>query len=251
MTVSINSYRMRTKKIEKTCKLSDFFHAIRVCDITDQISMQNNQCHQIKAASSSNPHIFLFYDVNSMEGFNLRRDVYIRMAVFLKTFREHSIYKNVFLVLPPFYELYHWKLSEPQQLRQLNKNIDKIVFWNHFFDLASLKKFVNVIDIWEYFDLRTNCFGMARGSHYILDHVFKLKHFESMFASGKFEEKFETYDNCDMEKNRSGNQFINLYKNFSIANFHCTEFQGSASLLTNLLNRYLKMYDYFEIIHFT
>lgn len=88
------------------------------------------------------PPLYILYDVNPVEGFNLRRDVYIRMAVFFKSLKE-STHRKVRLVLPPFSELFHWRSREINQ---------KHIFWNTFFDLASLKLYTDVIDMWEFWD---------------------------------------------------------------------------------------------------
>ena len=41
---------------------------------------------------------FIFYDVNPGEGFNLRRDVYMRMAVMVKKLNENSVKYSYTLV---------------------------------------------------------------------------------------------------------------------------------------------------------
>lgn len=83
------------------------------------------------------------YDINPPEGFNLRRDVYIRYAVFMHKLQKHQNENlNKFkLVLPPWSHLYHWKQKdEPEHIP-----------WSRFFDLRSLKLFAPVIEMHEYF----------------------------------------------------------------------------------------------------
>ena len=75
------------------------------------------------------PVRYVLYDVNSGEGFNLRRDVYMRMAVFVNklnqvlTISMLSLLVQAFpswywvLVLPPWGHLYHW------QSRQLGHQV--------------------------------------------------------------------------------------------------------------------------------
>ena len=60
---------------------------------------------------------YILYDVNPGEGFNLRRDVYMRMAVFVK--KLNKMFPNSYwvLVLPPWGHLYHW------QSRQLGHQV--------------------------------------------------------------------------------------------------------------------------------
>lgn len=231
----------RTRPQQPTCQRSDFFQTIYLCHAADSHILQlNDLCRQITSNNGLGPPIFLFYDVNASEGFNLRRDVYIRMAVFVRALRQIAGYENVLLVLPPFYQLYHWQLVQtPNESER-----DGIVFWTHFFDLPSMRRFTEIIDLWQYFELMRNCFGHRTGMSYRLDHVFKLKHFESMFASGTFEERFQVLNQCDEADKRSArHQFIELYSNFSISKFHCIEFQGSAILLVDLLKQYPKTYS--------
>lgn len=230
-----------------TCQYKDFFYFNFHCDNSDRPSIYDNgttthnhinKCTPFQRVNNSSPAIFLLYDVNSVEGFNLRRDVYIRMAVFIKSLRKQNNYANSYLVLPPFYQLYHWNLVSTYRYRNHNVNDDDILFWNHFFDLDSMKRYTAIIDLWEYFDIMRDCFGIQ--SQITIDNVFRLKHFESMFQSGKFEEKFDVQTSCDRDSFRNRGQILSLYSNFSIKQTHCVEFQGSAGLLYNLLQKYPK-----------
>lgn len=87
--------------------------------------------------------LFIIYDVNPVEGFNLRRDVYIRMATFVYSMRESKKYV-VNLVLPPFVanKMYHWRS---------HRNRDRI-FWGEFFDLSSLREFAKILDFNEFIE---------------------------------------------------------------------------------------------------
>ena len=60
---------------------------------------------------------YILYDVNPGEGFNLRRDVYMRMAVFVKKLNKTFPNSYWVLVLPPWGHLYHW------QSRQLGHQV--------------------------------------------------------------------------------------------------------------------------------
>lgn len=222
-----------------TCQSTDFFYYFFCCDKLDEKwNNQINKCIPFQRISS--PAYFLLYDVNPVEGFNLRRDVYIRMAVFVKSLRQHKNYQNTFLVLPPFYQLYHWNIVTTNRYRSNAINDEDIVFWNHFFDLESMKFYTQIIDFWEYFEIMRDCFGAK--SNVRIDYVFRLKHFESMFSNRKFEEKFEVQAACDRDSILNRGQFISLYRNFSLGEVQCIEFQGSASLLHNLLQQTLKRY---------
>lgn len=80
---------------------------------------------------------YLLYDVNHGEGFNLRRDVYMRVANLVRQLREKG--QNFVLVLPPWSSLYHW------QSKSLAGAQNKLP-WSLFFDLESLNRFVPVIE---------------------------------------------------------------------------------------------------------
>lgn len=84
-------------------------------------------------------HRYLLYDVNPPEGFNLRRDVYIRMASLVKTLRKDG--GDWVLVLPPWGRLYHWQSPNIYQVR---------IPWGEFFSLTSLQANVPVIEYEEF-----------------------------------------------------------------------------------------------------
>jgi peptide-O-fucosyltransferase len=153
--------------------------------------------------------VFILYSVNPVEGFNLRRDVYIRMAIFLKNLRLVKGYSNAQLVLPTFHHLYHWK----SHFRQTN------MFWNHFFDLDSLKLFSSVIDMWEFFDVLLKITGRP---FLEIDEVYKLQHFEAMFESGVFIDKFEE---TACSRNEYDNYHYLEYYNISEKTITCLNFQ--------------------------
>lgn len=225
-----------------TCQCKDFFELYFYCNVYDTSEKLENhvksidQCTPFQKVENGSAPLFLLYDVNSVEGFNLRRDVYVRLAVFIKSLRQRKHFESTVLVLPPFYQLYHWNIVSYNQHTINGINTDDILFWNHFFDLESMKRYTAVIDIYEYFTIIKDCFGMNAKS--ILDYVFRLKYFDSMFLNRKFEEKFEVQTKCDQNLIRNSGQFISLYKNVSIRQFNCVEFQGSAALLSNLMEKY-------------
>ena len=76
---------------------------------------------------------YRLYSVNPGEGFNLRRDVHVRVANLVKELREKE---DWILVLPPWPHLYHWK----SQFDQTN------LPWGMFFDVSSLNKYVPSIE---------------------------------------------------------------------------------------------------------
>lgn len=77
--------------------------------------------------------------MNPPEGFNLRRDVYIRMASLVKTLRKEG--DDWVLVLPPWGRLYHWQSPDIHQVR---------IPWGEFFSLTSLQANVPVIEYEEF-----------------------------------------------------------------------------------------------------
>ena len=87
------------------------------------------------------PRRYIFYDVNPGEGFNLRRDVFMRIAVFVKNLNAEGRGKFV-LVLPPWGNLYHW------QTRSLGEQVK--IPWSNFFDVESINRFVPVMELDEY-----------------------------------------------------------------------------------------------------
>ena len=81
---------------------------------------------------------YLLYDVNPGEGFNLRRDVYMRVANLVRNLNKDAPW---ILVLPPWGRLFHWK----------SRHLDQVgIPWSLFFDLPSLRRFVPVIEFEEF-----------------------------------------------------------------------------------------------------
>lgn len=80
---------------------------------------------------------YLLYSVNPGEGFNLRRDVYMRAATLVKELRKTE---DWVLVLPPWSNLYHWK----------TKYLQESLKWEKFFDVPSLSEYVPVIEFDDY-----------------------------------------------------------------------------------------------------
>lgn len=175
------------------------------------------------------PPLYILYDMNPVEGFNLRRDVYIRMAVFVKALKE-STYPNVRLVLPPFSELFHWRS------RDLNQ---KHIFWNQFFDMESMKLYTDVIDMWEFWDeIRGHLRGRQSSlDNVLIDEVYKLKHYKDMFENGVFVDKFERTKCSQAELAASSGLFFG-YQNLAARKVNCVNFQGAANLLKDVLKKF-------------
>ncbi|ALC48215.1 O-fut2, partial [Drosophila busckii] len=180
--------------------------------------------------------VYILYDVNISEGFNLRRDVYIRMAVFIRRLRRRKRFRNVRLVLPPWPRLYHWHSMGLQQ---------RDLMWRHFFDLASLRRYAPVLDFDEFLQ-EYRMFGMPAPPYVHVSQVFRLTHYEIMMEQGVFRDKYEriTVDPSSVrpeacnEHSISGGALLQQHL-LRYGRYNCMRFQGSAGLLEHLLRQAL------------
>ncbi|XP_063457432.1 GDP-fucose protein O-fucosyltransferase 2 isoform X2 [Pan paniscus] len=133
---------------------------------------------------------YLLYDVNPPEGFNLRRDVYIRIASLLKTLLKTEEWV---LVLPPWGRLYHWQSPDIHQVR---------IPWSEFFDLPSLNKNIPVIEYEQFIAGRRTACGVrfvvsqcsARDKESggpFIDQVYVLQSYAEGWKEGTWEEKVD------------------------------------------------------------
>lgn len=106
------------------------------------------------------------------------------------------------------------------------------MFWNHFFDLDSLKLYTDVIDMWEFFDILLHKHGLPFVE---IGEIYKLQHFETMFENGVFVDKFEE---TACSRNDYDNYHFMEYYNITEKAITCLNFQGSASLLIKVLETY-------------
>lgn len=175
--------------------------------------------------------IYLLYDVNPPEGFNLRRDVYIRLAVFMRQLQATKGYENIRLVLPPWRRLYHWKSHHIEQ--------DHLT-WENFFNIESLKRYAPVIDFPEFLKDYAE-FGVDYKSRLPVHKVLQLKHFKDMFENGVFKDKWELSEDCPENPHVLHGSFL---KESSLSlqdpRIQCVNYQGSANLLKQVINRVLK-----------
>ncbi|XP_044591061.1 GDP-fucose protein O-fucosyltransferase 2 isoform X1 [Cotesia glomerata] len=172
---------------------------------------------------------YILYDVNQPEGFNLRRDVYIRIAVFIKSLINHDHKYQWHLVLPPWSNLYHWKSNTIKQ---------KQLPWSLFFDIESLNKYVKVIELYEFIE-------EYNGS--TVDKVFVLQNDPKMFETGDFKDKNKIVE-CN--KVRLNRELFWGYNNITANEIICIEFHGTASQLVVNLNPSVDksfMFDHMEI----
>ncbi|XP_022161543.1 GDP-fucose protein O-fucosyltransferase 2 isoform X1 [Myzus persicae] len=156
---------------------------------------------------------YILYDVNKPEGFNLRRDVFIRMASFIHHLNKVSNYHWI-LVLPPWHRLYHWRSSNLVQDR---------LPWSLFFNVDSIKKSTPVVELHEFFQMN----GLRP-----LDAQFTLQDFnvKSFEQYPDFSDKWEV-DNC---KGQVQKEFWNL-NNLTFTKSLCISFQGISTLLADIV----------------
>ncbi|XP_063836904.1 GDP-fucose protein O-fucosyltransferase 2 [Ostrinia nubilalis] len=151
-------------------------------------------------------HKLIFYDVNPPEGFNLRRDVYMRFAIMLAEAQKRGK-TDWRLVLTPWNKLYHWK------------NNDKPVPWRSFFDVESLKSYAPVLELSEIVDEPAKPID--------IDTLYVLQNFDNPFENGVFEEKWQLIPKEECDKN---------YDNISAKEVICVRFQGKISKLWELIH---------------
>uniref|UniRef100_A0A8C9JWM3 GDP-fucose protein O-fucosyltransferase 2 n=1 Tax=Panthera tigris altaica TaxID=74533 RepID=A0A8C9JWM3_PANTA len=131
------------------------------------------------------PSRYLLYDVNPPEGFNLRRDVYIRVASLLKTLLKTEEWV---LVLPPWGRLCHWQSPDIHQVR---------IPWSDFFDLPSLNRNIPVVEYEQFIAgeaaevvVQEHQPARCSGGPFI-DQVFVLQSYAEGWKEGTWEEKID------------------------------------------------------------
>ncbi|KAG7280180.1 hypothetical protein CRUP_037764, partial [Coryphaenoides rupestris] len=163
---------------------------------------------------------YLLYDVNPPEGFNLRRDVYIRMASLVKTLRNDG--DDWVLVLPPWGRLYHWQSPDIHQVR---------IPWGEFFSLPSLQANVPAV---EYEDF------IAESGGPFVDQVLVLQNYAEGWTDGKWEEKVDErpcVDKLMYSKDKQG-YYRGWFWGYEETRAHkvmCMSAQGHASILAPVL----------------
>lgn len=164
---------------------------------------------------------FLIYDVNPGEGFNLRRDVYVRVANLIQFMNDRG--EDWILVLPPWRHLFHWK---SRYLRQ------EATPWRYFFDLSSMNLYVPVMEFEEFISYV--------GSNGI-DHVLYLQRHPDGFKNG-WKEVIETADcieKATYHRDDSG-KFRGYFWSMShiySQKFDCVSAQGHATVLADFLKK--------------
>ncbi|XP_045708581.1 GDP-fucose protein O-fucosyltransferase 2 isoform X1 [Phyllostomus hastatus] len=164
---------------------------------------------------------YLLYDVNPPEGFNLRRDVYIRIASLLKTLLKTEEWV---LVLPPWGRLYHWQSPDIHQVR---------IPWSDFFDLPSLNRNIPVIEYEQF---------IAESGGPFIDQVYVLQSYAEGWKEGTWEEKVDDRPCLDpllysQDKHEYYRGWFWGYEETRGLNVSCLSVQGSASVIAPVLLR--------------
>ncbi|XP_042093761.1 GDP-fucose protein O-fucosyltransferase 2 isoform X6 [Ovis aries] len=164
---------------------------------------------------------YLLYDVNPPEGFNLRRDVYIRIASLLKTLLKTEEWV---LVLPPWGRLYHWQSPDIHQVR---------IPWSDFFDLPSLNRNIPVIEYEQF---------IAESGGPFIDQVYVLQGYAEGWKEGAWEEKIDSRPCIEpplysQDKHEYYRGWFWGYEETRGLNVSCLSVQGSASIIAPVLLR--------------
>ncbi|XP_063423391.1 GDP-fucose protein O-fucosyltransferase 2-like isoform X3 [Mytilus trossulus] len=162
---------------------------------------------------------YLLYDVNPGEGFNLRRDVFMRVANLVKLLNEDEPWV---LVLPPWGRLYHWKSQDLNQIK---------VRWSTFFDLASLREHIPVIEFEDYLTVM---------GEEVVDEIYYLQRYKEGWTNGKWEEKMdirECIDRVPYQKDENGKWrgWFFGYENVYAKKFACLSVQSEAGNMKSFL----------------
>nr|CAB3264994.1 fut13 protein precursor [Phallusia mammillata] len=164
---------------------------------------------------------YLLYDCNPGEGFNLRRDVYMRIANMVKNLREQKECKgdDWVLVLPPWGRIgYHWKERDMEQSK---------IPWSKFFDIPSLAKHVPVIEYDDYVEE----IGDAK-----VDEIWYLQRYEEGWSSGNWEDKMHERPCIDQPVYESEGNSDKIrgwfwgYEETYANKFKCVSVQGSSKI---------------------
>nr|XP_020829057.1 GDP-fucose protein O-fucosyltransferase 2 [Phascolarctos cinereus] len=171
------------------------------------------------AAAAARGRRYLLYDVNPPEGFNLRRDVYIRVASLLKTLLKTEEWA---LVLPPWGRLYHWQSPDIHQVR---------IPWAEFFDLPSLNKNIPVIEYEQF---------IAESGGPFIEQVYVLQSYAEGWKEGTWEEKIDERPCIDQllysrDKHDYYRGWFWGYEETRGLRVSCLSVQGSASIVAPVL----------------
>ncbi|KAK1165869.1 hypothetical protein AOXY_G14515 [Acipenser oxyrinchus oxyrinchus] len=162
---------------------------------------------------------YLLYDVNPPEGFNLRRDVFIRMASLMKSLLKTG---DWVLVLPPWGRLYHWQSPDIHQIR---------IPWAEFFDVPSINRNIPVMEYEQF---------LAESGGPFIEQVYVLQSYAEGWTDGKWEEKVDERPCMERlmyshDKQGYFRGWFWGYEETRGLNVTCLSVQGHASILAPVL----------------
>ncbi|GFU28407.1 GDP-fucose protein O-fucosyltransferase 2 [Nephila pilipes] len=165
---------------------------------------------------------YLIYDVNPGEGFNLRRDVYMRMAKLVRKMNDDDETSHWVLVLPPWGPLYHWKSRKLGFQAQIK--------WKKFFDVSSLERYVPVMELDEF----------ITDNGYKIESLYYLQHYAEGWTDNGWEERYdvrECIESPPYERTRKDtfSGWFWGYDRMFADEFQCLSIQGYSSTLANVL----------------
>lgn len=170
------------------------------------------------SCSSKDNERYLLYDVNLGEGFNLRRDVFVRFANLVHDLNLHGTQKWI-LVLPTWHSLYHWSKDRRTPPKP----------WADFFHLESIQRYVPVMEMDEYI--------IQMGAS-VVDEVKVLQNYAEGWG-GQWEDKMEERP-CIQDHGFSGpstGPWLGVVGGRSVRtpSVSCLSMQGSAVMLGGML----------------
>ncbi|CAD5217269.1 unnamed protein product [Bursaphelenchus okinawaensis] len=177
------------------------------------------KCHSEQDVTK-NPKKYLIFGVNIGEGFNLRRDVYSRIANTVRQLRKKG--HNYRLVLPPFHSLFHWRHKSKEQ---------PFYKWAEFFDLEAMNQFVPVMELEDF----------IKENGPIADTVLYLQHYEEGWGEN-FEMKFDIRPCIDGNVYYTINEqtgrwlpYLSALLQIEFNKMKCLSIQGQSSTLTEAI----------------
>ncbi|XP_037077855.1 GDP-fucose protein O-fucosyltransferase 2-like [Pollicipes pollicipes] len=191
-----------------------FLLALHYCS-SEQACFKDGSCDE---TTSSVYDRYLLYDVNPGEGFNLRRDVYMRVASAVARLSGRGHWT---LVLPPWGPLYHWQVTRGQH--------SVGVPWSRFFDLDSLDKYVPVMEFDQY----------RKESGARVESALQLQDYAEGWRDGQFDEKWDRRPCLHKARfRRSGEDHEALMwgeVTLRVAYFSCVSIQGTSETLADMV----------------
>ncbi|XP_050407404.2 GDP-fucose protein O-fucosyltransferase 2 [Patella vulgata] len=200
--------------------LSALFIIDAYCGVNEDTAFDAGNGVSMTFAEAKAPR-FLLYNVNYGEGFNLRRDVYMRIANLVRVLNEEEPW---ILVLPPWGRLYHWQSKDIKNQNRIR--------WSLFFDVYSLKKFAPVVEFEEF---------LTMSKEPVIDEVYYLQNYKEGWT--EWEEKMD-FRPCNennhyywknFETGKWDSWFFGYEDQVTASKFQCVSFMGHASFLKPFL----------------